>query len=159
MIGAASGHDIALAGDNATANVILFFNDGAGYLAYLHGRGEAEDPARQAAVDAGFCWATTWFAGDDLIAGAGLIVDQEPWTESTGCLTHELLHIMGLTYHPGDLYSILDHASNTDSPTSADRELLALLYDRRLMPGMARPQALRTACGILSGRGAGDSPL
>ncbi len=159
VIAAASGHDIALAGDSATVNVVLFFNDGAGYLAYLRGRGEADDPARQAAIDADFCWATTWFAGDELIAGAGLLVDHGPWADSTGCLTHELVHIMGLTYHPGDLYSILDHASNTDGLTSADRELLALLYDRRLVPGMARPLALRTAGGILSGRGADDDPL
>ncbi len=154
VIAAATGQDIALAGDHATANVVLFFNDGAGYLAYLRGRGEAENPTRQAAIDAGFCWATTWFAGDELIEGAGLIVDQGPWAETTGCLYHELVHIMGLTYHPGDLYSILDHASNTDGLTSADRELLALLYDRRLVPGMARREALRTARGILSGRGA-----
>ncbi len=157
--GSASGHDIALAGDDATANVILFFNDGAGYLAYLRGRGEADDPARQAAIDAGFCWATTWFAGDELIAGAGLLVDHGPWADSTGCLTHELVHIMGLTYHPGDLYSILDHASNTGGLTPADRDLLALHYDRRLVPGMARPRALRTAGGILSGKGADENPL
>lgn len=159
VIDAASGHDTALAGDGATANVILFFDDGAGYLAYLRGRGEAEDPARQAAIEAGFCWATTWFAGDELIAGAGLIVDHGPWAGTTGCLYHELVHIMGLTYHPGDLYSILDHASNTDGLTPADRELLALLYDRRLVPGMARRQALRAARGVLSGRGVDENPL
>ncbi len=82
-----------------------------------------------------------------------LIVDQGPWAETTGCLYHELVHIMGLTYHPSDLYSILDHASNTNSLTTADRELLALLYDRRLFPGMARSEALRTARAILSGHG------
>ena len=159
VIAAASGHDIALAGDSDTAKVILFFNDGAGYLAYLRGRGEADDPALQAAIDADFCWSTTWFAGDELIQGAGLLVDHGPWAETTGCLYHELVHIMGLTYHPDDLYSILDHASNTDGLTSADRELLALLYDRRLVPGMVRREALRTARGILSGGGADESTL
>lgn len=158
VIGGATGHDIALAGDSATANVVLFFDDGAGYLAYLGERGGVENPVRQAAIDAGFCWATTWFAGDELISGAGLIVDHGPWAESTGCLTHELVHIMGLTYHPGDLYSILDHASNTDSLTSADRDLLALLYDRRLFPGMERSEALRTARAILSDRGSRQDP-
>ena len=97
-----------------------------GFDEVVFGRGEAEDPARQAAIDAGFL----------------------------RCLYHELGHIMGLTYHPGDLYSILDHASNTDGLTSADWQLLALLYDRRLVPGMARRQALRAARGVLSGRGA-----
>ncbi len=154
VIEAASGHDIALVGNRATANVILFFDDGAGYLAYLRERGGVEDPARQAAIDADYCWATTWFVEDELIQGAGLIVDNGAWAGSTGCLNHEMAHIMGLTYHPSDLYSILDHASNTESLTTADRELLALLYDRRLVPGMARREALRTAGGILSGRGA-----
>ncbi len=153
VIDAATGHDIALVGNRATANVVLFFDDGAGYLAYLRERGGVEDPVRQAAIDADYCWATTWFAGDELIQAAGLIVDNGAWAESTGCLYHEMAHIMGLTYHPSDLYSILDHASNTDGLTTADRELLALLYDRRLFPGMARSEALRTARAILSGRG------
>ena len=42
-----------------------------GFDEMVFGRGEAEDPARQAAIDAVFCWVTTWFAGDELIAGAG----------------------------------------------------------------------------------------
>ena len=66
---------------------------------------------------------------------------------------------MGLTYHPGDFYSILDHAPNTDDLKLADRELLVLLYDRRLVPGMVCREALRTTRGILSGRCADESPF
>ena len=50
VIDAATGHGIALVGNRATANVVLFFDDGAGYLASLRERGGVEDPARQAAI-------------------------------------------------------------------------------------------------------------
>lgn len=150
IIKSTTGHDIVVVPPGDGANVDLFFGDADGYLHYLRRRGTGDDPARSTGIANGYCWATTWFAGDELINAAALIATWNEAASSSNCLYHEMAHIMGLTYHPDDAYSVLDHASHAETLTQFDRALLSLLYNRRLSPGMSRAETVAMVRWLLT---------
>lgn len=152
---ALTGHDIAITRNHRAANIVLYFDDGAGYVGYLRSQGVEMDEGRWTGIVNGFCWASVWAQVDRLGLAAIYIGGGEEGLDDTRlrqCVYHELAHALGLVYHPGDTYSILDHVTSADTFTRIDRLLLGLLYDRRLTAGLGRQETLRRARAIL-GRG------
>jgi hypothetical protein len=143
--------DIAITEDQHSANIVLFFSDDKAYLAHLHRIGATVDGALLTGIANGFCWANTWTVDYDFdhavmfVSGDGS--EAKPDARLRACLYHELAHVLGLTYHPTEAFSVLD--DNAAEFTPSDATLLALLYDRRITAGMTRDQTLRVAREIL----------
>ncbi|MEE8245844.1 MAG: hypothetical protein V3S87_01130 [Alphaproteobacteria bacterium] len=53
-----------------------------------------------------------------------------------------MAHLLGLTYHPADAYSVLDEHTASDRYTPTDTMPLRLLYALDLSPGRPRAEAL-----------------
>ncbi len=143
--------DIVITEDQDIANVILYFDDGEGYLAHLHGLGARVDEALRTGIANGYCWANTWTVDYNFdhavvfVSGDGS--NSRPDARLRACLYHELAHVLGLRHHPTEAFSVLDN--NAAEFTRSDAILLALLYDRRITAGMTRDETLRIAREIL----------
>ncbi len=143
--------NIVIAEDQHIANVILYFDDGEGYLAHLDGLGAGVDEALRTGIANGYCWSNTWTVGYDFdhavvfVSGDGS--KSRPDARLRACLYHELAHVLGLSYHPTEAFSVLDN--NAAEFTRSDAILLGLLYDRRITAGMTRDETLRVAREIL----------
>lgn len=142
---------LALATEDPTADIVVFFDDENAYLDYLSRHGARVNQSRRAAIAAGYCWSITWTVGDEIDKAAIFIGggDEPARTaqRTLQCLYHELAHAIGLAYHPSDAFSVLNHQSVTTSFTRIDRVLLGLLYAPRMSAGLGRAEALRIAPG------------
>jgi hypothetical protein len=141
-----TGHDLAAAGEGAAPNVVVYFEDGEAFLEHLRAAGARVDEFLAASLEEGFCWSTYWAQSASIVRAAVFVTGgeqgAEPYDPTRRCLYHEMGHVVGLTYHPTDAYSVLDHASATDRYTATDVMLLRLLYAPELYPGMPRADAL-----------------
>jgi len=148
-----TGQDLATAGEGAAANVVIYFEDGAAFLEYLRAAGAGVGEFLAASLEEGFCWSTYWAQSAAIVRAAVFVSGGErgagPFEPTRRCLYHEMGHVVGLTYHPADAYSVLDQASATDRYTATDALLLRLLYAPELYPGMPRAEALGTVARLL----------
>jgi hypothetical protein len=65
------------------------------------------------------------------------------------CVVHEALHGFGFNSHPHSADSLLSYVYGRSDLTTLDIRMIETLYDRRLRPGMPRPEAAKQACRIL----------
>ncbi|HZD90043.1 MAG TPA: DUF2927 domain-containing protein, partial [Pseudolabrys sp.] len=70
------------------------------------------------------------------------------------CAYHELLHAFGLSNHDqSNPWTTLNQNRTVGYLTVYDRDLLTLLYDPRIRPGMSRAQVLRILPRVIRARG------
>lgn len=96
------------------------------------------------------CFAKFFKKGDEIRAAIVVIPSQHSRETVRACVIEELAQIMGL---PNDsdavTGSIFKDKSGNNELTQHDRTLLALLYDKRILVGMVRDDALAMARRIL----------
>lgn len=152
---ALTGQDLALAGEGEAPDVVVYFEDGEGFLEHLRELGARLGEFLPASLEEGFCWSTYWARAAAIHRAAVFVTGGEPgeapYDPIRRCLYHEMGHVVGLSYHPDDAFSVLDHASAIDRYTATDALLLRLLYGPELTLGMPRADALRTVDRLLPG--------
>ncbi len=150
---ALTGVDMVPAGAGAGANIVIYFEDGEAFLEHLTTAGTRVDDFLAASFEEGFCWSTYWAHGARIVGAAVFVTGGEPGPGRGGrtrrCLNHEMEHVLGLTYHPADAYSVLDDHTASDRYTPTDAMLLRLLYAPDLSLGMPRAEALAAVARLL----------
>ncbi|MCZ6523382.1 MAG: DUF2927 domain-containing protein [Alphaproteobacteria bacterium] len=124
--------------------------------AHRRRHGARVDDFLAASIEEGFCRSTYWAHGAGLVRAASFVTGGEPRPGRDGrgrrCLNPEMAHLLGLTYHPADAYSVLDEHTASDRYTPTDTMLLRLLYAPDLSPGRPRAEALaavaRRVCAL-----------
>jgi DUF2927 family protein len=93
-------------------------------------------------------------AAGDIVRSVSFIIVDKGDDVFLDCAYHELLHAFGLSNHDQrNVWTTLNQNRMVGYLTVYDRDLLTILYDGRLKPGMAPAAARRVLPGIIHDRG------
>jgi len=93
-------------------------------------------------------------AAGDIVRSVSFIIVDKGDDVFLDCAYHELLHAFGLSNHDQrNVWTTLNQNRMVGYLTVYDRDLLSILYDRRIRPGMAPAAARRVLPGVIREHG------
>jgi TPR repeat protein len=101
-------------------------------------------------MQAAGCLARTWWAGSGEFTRVELFI-RSGSRDFSRCVSHELLHGLGMPAHPHDLNSVMSYTRRGFSDfTEIDKASLRLLYRPEIRPGLFHLPALLAARQVLA---------
>ena len=93
-------------------------------------------------------------AAGDIVRSVSFIIVDKGDDVFLDCAYHELLHALGLSNHDQrNVWTTLNQNRMVGYLTVYDRDLLTILYDRRVRPGMSPAAARRVLPGVIRDQG------